>query len=89
MSKMIAIIDEPSDCFDCPLCSNRSSIGFKCMLSKENMNSIDLRKRPEWCALKSVKLKKMKCTVDDNYDGGLKHGFVDGWNAYFDEVINK
>lgn len=82
MSKMIAIIDEPGDCFDCPLLNRDYCINNKCTLSKRWMNSIDLTKRPDWCELKPVPEREHDADPCDNYYRGVE----DGWNNCIDEI---
>ena len=103
MSKAIAIIDMPETCGECLFCSALTEMylgnGFykklgKCVLAKDIEDPWrnaywQSEHKEEWCPLKPVPKKQMKRGVaDDCYKDGLKHGFVDGWNAYFDKIIN-
>lgn len=58
MNKMIAIINEPDDCFNCPLLNRGVGLNNQCALSKKWMGSIDLTKRPDWCELKPFTERK-------------------------------
>ena len=52
MNKMIAVINEPEDCMECPFLHYRFT-DFKCGLSDEWMKRISFDKRPDWCELKT------------------------------------
>lgn len=83
MSKMIAIINEPDDCFDCPLLYKGVGLNNQCTLSNKWMGSIDLTKRPNWCELKLFPQKI------DEYDS-IKYqwgDYEDGWNHCVDSLI--
>lgn len=96
--KMIAIIDEPDDCFDCPLLDRGYGLRFKCPVSNQWMDSIDLTKRPDWCPLRPV-TEKMEVPSFDNsvkakdendeevgvymYDRGIYRGY----NICIDEIL--
>lgn len=86
MNKMIAIIDRPGDCFDCPLLHRDLGINHKCVLSNKFMNSIDLTKRLDWCLLKQVPEKQVRDYPE--YDEYIT-GYDDGWDACIDDILGE
>ena len=101
MNKSILLINTPKDCVRCKL-SIAHDLSFTseqtmyiCSVTGQDTGcrtdgwADEKIFKADWCPLKPVPKKQMKRGVaDDCYKDGLKHGFVDGWNAYFDKIIN-
>ena len=92
MSKMFVVIDEPNDCFDCPLLNRGVGLNNQCSLSKRWMGSIDLTKRPNWCPLKALPEKYEVCeefTYENMWGADEKWAFTHGWNSCLNEILKE
>ena len=85
MSKVIAIIDKPSWCFECPFF--RSGINSKCVYSNKFMNSLSLTSLPDWCKLKPVPEKHKEFSIEEYEFGKLGLAFTQGWNSCINEIL--
>lgn len=85
MSKVIAVIDKPKNCEQCP-CIRINSFYDVCQLAKMSL-PFDGKEIPDWCPLREVPQKKQIEHVEEDYDGGYSHGFTHGYNACIDEIL--
>ena len=85
MSKVIAIIDKPKNCEQCPC----FKIGMVYDLCKLAIKAKTYKEKgiPDWCPLHEVPQKKQIEIVEEDYDGGYSHGFTHGYNACIDEIL--
>ena len=86
MSKAILVMDMPDSCDKCPLfCSHYSDMCCR-GLSNRGINypyPIDFRQ--EWCPLKVIPDKLKSTNSLDEYEDG----FVEGWNNFIEENLEK
>ena len=83
MSKMIAVLDNINNCFDCPVCIKITGIGWKCNMTKIYMGELDLTKRPHFCPLREVP-EKLEGDNSIRYQWG---DYEDGWNNCLNEIV--
>lgn len=84
MNKVIAVIDKPESCFNCPFFLHGFHI--KCKLSNKNMDYIKPKDSlPEWCELKPVPEKILnRLYISDKVEGAYH-----GWNSCIDEILGE
>lgn len=79
MNKMMLIIDEPKDCYHCPIHKTQ------CLsLTGTNPDYNLIGKRPDWCPLRSVPPKHYHSAY--GY-GQMEMGEDKIWNACVDEIL--
>ena len=85
MSKVIAIFERPSWCFECP-CFDRN-LYLKCRLTKRFMDNIPTNGVPDFCPLKEVPKKKGTWEMDVVHHESADLGEHVGWNECMDYVL--
>ncbi len=93
MEKVILIIEKPTCCAGCVLCKEaRKPNYYICNHLIQNGEDCVLRKiediesKPNWCPLKELPIKKVEKSVNNV---GLRDvGFIDGYNACVDYILN-
>ena len=75
MTKGILVMDVPKCCGDCPILEYCHNNDGKC----------NLKIRQSWCPLKIIPNKLKDTNSLDEYETG----FVDGWNSFIEENIEK
>ena len=89
MSKAVLVMDMPSSCLKCPLGKNMSNsieVCIQCPLGKCAVDA-ETETTPDWCPLRESPNKKERLVATNDYDGGYSHGFVGGYNACIDELL--
>ena len=83
-NNLILTLDEPMDCNECPLHDISSMQGDKlCLASgKRWIETQNLGKKPEWCPLKELPMKK-----NTQFSGNLV--YANGWNACLEEILDE
>lgn len=89
MSKMMAIIDKPNDCYECPLLKRNFNIKKSCSMSGYFMDSIDLTKRPDWCPLREIPEKRKERKISEYEFGKIGYAFANGWNACLEAILGE
>lgn len=89
MNKMIVIIDEPNDCYECPLLKRTFGLFKQCTQSKNIMDSIDLTKRPDWCPLREIPEKRKERKISEYEFGKIGYAFANGWNACLKAILGE
>lgn len=90
MNKMMLIINEPKDCYHCPIHKTQ------CLsLTGMNPDYNLIGKRPDWCPLKTIPQKKqeeydmLNKNDEDEYIvcGKYKDSVAIGYNQCIDEIL--
>lgn len=82
MSKVIAVIDKPSNCIQCP-CIRINSFYDVCQLAKMSL-PFDGKEIPDWCPLREVPQKKRTIGKERENDMLCLNA---GWNACIDDIL--
>ncbi len=86
MSKSILIIDTPECCDMCKMgFHNEYSDGFECFWESTKHLVNPKGKRPDWCPLKEMPLKKLW----NKYHNDYEKGSTDGFNDCIDEILKE
>ena len=80
MSKVIAIIDKPKNCEQCP-CFSIGNFYDVCRLAQQT-KSFKEKGIPDWCPLREVPQKK-----DTKYSPTRNPYITEGYNACIDEIL--
>lgn len=80
MSKVIAVIDKPSNCIQCP-CIRINSFYDVCQLAKMSL-PFDGKEIPDWCPLRTMPEKK-----STEYNPTRNPYIAEGYNACIDEIL--
>lgn len=84
MSKVIAVIDKPKNCEQCP-CFSIGHFYDVCRLAKQT-KSFKEKGIPDWCPLREVPQKKEVCGKYPQEDG-ITPSYKIGWNDCIDEIL--
>lgn len=97
MGKSILVMDTPVCCMECPMCFHADDISignleyrrlYSCRFAPSDAEDFYLpdilSKKPDWCPLQDVPEKKDK----NPYHNEHESGYVDGWNACIDKIMN-
>lgn len=89
MSKSILVIDTQENCERCPLFrrdidSIPEEYCFDGVIKRE---IIDLNKKPNWCPLQDIPLKKNVRDFNISHGDFEQKGYQQGWNACIDEIL--
>lgn len=87
MSKVILVMEEPKNCFECP-CRYITEGAYwdACqVLNNKELEDICKEEKPKWCPLKSLPKKRDGHFTYDEYGDGWDAGF----NACIDEILKE
>lgn len=89
MFEVIAVIEDPKCCLNCPFCHIEPEEGYTCKLEKRKEEYMSLCFRPDWCPLKKIpeKLNEWDPELIEHQSLGL--GKHIGWNMCIDEILGK
>ena len=87
MSKCVAVIDIPDNCFNCPFIVNEChKTNLYCLLAPNNRMCLSLTRKQLWCPLKPLPEKKPELVMDIIHSESIECGYYDGWNACLEQI---
>ena len=89
MSKIIAVIDDPERCGDCPFCHPHFGPGYDCTLADRYEMTMEMLKRPDWCPLEKMPEKKSEWEMDIVEHESMDLGEHIGWNKCIDYILGE